>query len=85
MARMHIQVDAPKYENMLPAHCRVNVNGVISTAILWESYIDPREFQPVYLSTMEGRYLMIQEADVEEATVERIYVKGGNKCQTKVS
>lgn len=70
MSRMHIQIDAPKYENDLPAFCHVNwPSGDQSTAILWESYIDHRTSGVVYLCSVSGRTFMLPEDYIVADTV----------------
>lgn len=72
MAKLHLQVDSPAYENSLPASCNVKFGNVVNSAILWEAYIDHRNARPVYLATMEGRYLMVPEQVIEATSVEPI-------------
>ena len=74
MSRVHIQVDAPKYEAALPARCTAQLFGMKSTAIIWESYIDHRKSSPVYLATVNGRYMMLPEDAVEEGSVKPISI-----------
>lgn len=72
MGMLHIQVEAPKYENVLPAHCTAKVHNEQVTVILWECYIDHRTNRVVYLASALGRYFMLPENEIEEATVEHI-------------
>lgn len=72
MSRMHIQVETPVYEKILPAHCKVSLVDGTATAILWESYIDHRNSKPVYLASLSGRYMVIPEDIVQASTVKSI-------------
>ena len=72
MAVLHIQVESPKYESMLPACCRAKVHKEKANVIIWESYIDYKTNRVVYLTSALGRYFMLPESDIEEATVEHI-------------
>ena len=83
MMRLHIQVDSPKYEAALPAHCTAKVHGDKMSVLIWESYINPRTSRVVYLSTALGRYLMISEEDIDESTVEHVCGWEEVKCQQK--
>lgn len=81
MPRMYIQVDAPKYDAVLPAVCTANVHGDMKSVFLWESYIDPRTSQVVYLASVAGRYMTIPEINIVEGTVERVCRAQEALCQ----
>lgn len=72
MPRIHIQVEAPKYDELLPACCTANVHGKTLSVFLWESYISPRTSQVVYLASGEGSYMTIPETAIVENTVKRV-------------
>lgn len=70
MSRMHIQIDAPKYEKELPAYCTVHwPSGDESTAILWESYVDHRTSGIVYLCSVSCRTFMLPEPYIDPKSV----------------
>ena len=72
MPRLYIQVESPKYEAELPATCTANIHGEQRSVFLWESYINPRTSQVVYLSSVAGRYMTIPETNIVEGTVEHV-------------
>ena len=76
MAVLHIQVNEPKYESKLPAHCTATIAGTKKTVIIWEAYVNHRTSQIVYLANCEGRTCMLPENCIVEGTVEHIcYMK----------
>lgn len=66
---MIVQCEGPKYEKVLPAHAK-SYDG--KEVILWESYIDHRRSEPVYLTSHYGRFCMLPESSIEANTVEHI-------------
>ena len=86
MSRLHIQVEAPKYEDTrLPARCTAEVHGVSTTVVLWESYINHRTSEVVYLASYAGRYLMLPESAIKEGTVSKIPHGEEATCKTTMS
>lgn len=76
MARLHIQCNSPKYDDMLPAHAMTTYESKTPTvAVLWESYINPRTQGIVYLSSINGRYCMISEESIVEGSVKEVEYK----------
>lgn len=74
MSRMYLQVEAPKYEHMLPATCSVIADAPAS-AILWEAYIDHRTSQPVYLCSMsDGNMHMLPEDKIVTNSVVHVQI-----------
>lgn len=75
MAIMHLQCEAPKYDDKLPASAKANVDTEVQYVILWESYVNPRNSKVVYLSTCNGRYLMLPEDSIIDGTVKQVEFK----------
>lgn len=70
MSRLHIQVDSPSIsDGQLPAYCVAKVHGEEESVILWESYINHRSAAVVYLSSCNGRYLMLPEKNIVPNTI----------------
>lgn len=70
MSRLHIQANAPSIEDsMLPAYGTAKVNGQEVSVILWNSYINHRNSAVVYLSSCEGRCIMVPETNIKLKTV----------------
>jgi len=82
MSRIYVQCEGPKYENMLPAHAKLDSG---KTLILWESYIDHRSARPVYLSSCEGRFLVVPESAVVGNTVTKIKLAEDKNATSEIT